>query len=85
MALTEKKIGEMAMLILQEKLEEDGQLRLSPHEIKHEIKNFAKKLNLPKDELTEFVKIVMKNAFDKTNVKLNKIIKNTGKPVKKKF
>lgn len=70
MALSPERIGQIALLALQSKLEEGG-LNLNPKEIKRSIANEAKKLGVPAHEMAEFVKIVLKAAFEKTMTELD--------------
>jgi hypothetical protein len=72
MTLTTEKIGQIAVLALQSKMEESG-LNLNPKTIKREIANEAKKLGIPAHELAEFAKIMLKSAFDKTMAELDSI------------
>ncbi len=73
MALSKERIGEIAMLILQSKLESDGLIRLTPKEIKRSMANESKNLGIPAHEMAEFAKIVLKTAFDKTMAELDSI------------
>ena len=72
MALSEERVGQIAMLALQSKMEKDG-VTLNPKEIKREITNQAKNLGIPASELAEFAKIAIKSAFDKTMAELDSI------------
>lgn len=72
MALTQERIGQIAMLALQKKMSQDG-IRLNSKEIKREITNEAKSLGIPAPELAEFAKILIKGAFDKTMAELDTI------------
>lgn len=74
MALTKERVGEMAMQALQNKLENDGNLKLMPTQIKREIKNSAKKTGLPVKEVAEFYKILIEEGCKKTIAELDKII-----------
>jgi hypothetical protein len=72
MALSKEKIGEIAMLVLQHKLEKDN-IRLNPKEIKREIINISKKFRITPQEAAEFVGIILKTAFDKTMAQIEMI------------
>ncbi len=79
MALSKERIGEIAMVFLQSKLEQDG-IRLNPKEIKREIINGSKKFGFTPQEIAEFIEIVIKTAYEKTMVELGEIKTNkTGK------
>ena len=73
MALTKERIGEIAMVILQYKLEQDGELCLNPKEVKRDVTNNSRKLGIPVHESAEFAKIVIKAAYEKTIAELDTI------------
>jgi len=73
MALSEKRIGEIAMVVLQNKLEQDGGIRLIPKEIKREIINSSKRFGVTTQEGAEFVGIILKTAYDKTIAEIEAI------------
>jgi hypothetical protein len=75
MALSKERIGEIAMLVLQEKLERDGNIRLNPSEIKREVSNTSKKLGITPQEGAEFVGIILKTAYDKCMAEVQKVAK----------
>lgn len=77
MALTKERQGEIAMYILQRKLENNGNLKLMPSEIKREIANSSKKSKIPQNELAEFYKIVFEEGYLRIVAELDKIL--TGK------
>ena len=62
MALSKERIGEIALLSLQEKLEKDG-LRLNPKEIKRDLHNYARSLGISIHEATEFMSAMLKTAY----------------------
>ncbi len=72
MPLSKERIGEIALVVLQHKMEQDG-IRLNPKEIKREIVNGSKKLGVPVHESAEFAQIMIKAAFDKTMAELDTI------------
>ena len=74
MALSEKRIGEIAMISLQAKLEKDGGLKLMPSEVKREVKISAKNLNIPTTEVAEFFKLLLENGYIKTITEIEKMI-----------
>jgi hypothetical protein len=74
MALSQEKIGQIAMRYLQKTLEKEGGIRLNPKEIKREIANEAKSLGITVSEAAEFAKIVLKTAYDKTVAELDSVI-----------
>jgi len=79
MALSKERIGEIAMVVLQEKLERDGNIRLNPSEIKREVANTSKKLGITPQEGAEFVGIILKTAYDKCMAEVEKVAKKTDK------
>lgn len=79
MALSKERLGEIAMIVLQEKMERDGNIRLNPSEIKREITNSCKKLGITPQEGAEFVGIILKKAYDKCMAEIQKVISRTDK------
>lgn len=77
MALSKERIGEIAMVVLQHKLEQDNGVRLNPKEIKREIINSSKKFGITVQEGAEFVEIIIKTAYEKTMAEIEMI--KTGK------
>ena len=73
MSLSKERIGEIAMLVLQHKLEQDNGVRLNPKEIKREIINSSKKFGITPQEGAEFVGIILKTAYDKTMAEVEAI------------
>lgn len=73
MALTEQRIGLMALQLLQHKMEEDGVFRLNPKEVKREIANAAKKFGLPPSDMAEFYRMMVSAAYDKVMAELEVI------------
>ncbi len=73
MALSKERQGEIAMIILQHKLEKEGELKLIPSEVKRQLHNSAKNLGIPASELAEFVKITLEKAYAKTVAELDVI------------
>lgn len=73
MALTSQRIGEIALVVLQDKLEKDGSLRLNPIEIKRDATNGAKRLGVPPSEAAEFMQMILKVAYDKTIAALDEL------------
>jgi hypothetical protein len=78
MALSKERIGEIAMMVLQDKLERGNEIRLNPAEIKREFGNSSKKFGITPQEGAEFVGIILKTAYDKCMVEIEKVAK-TGK------
>jgi hypothetical protein len=74
MALSSDRIGEIAMLALQHKMETEGMITLNPKEIRRQIHNMAKTLGIPVPELAQFVKIVYTDAFTSTMSELDSMI-----------
>ncbi len=74
MALSTERANEIAMQVLQEKLESDGEIKLTPSEIKRSVHNTAKKMNLSQKEVAGFIKIVLEKAYLKTVAELDAII-----------
>jgi len=75
MALSKERIGEIAMLVLQNRLEQDDGIRLNPKEIKREIINSSKKFGVTSQEGAEFVGIILKTAYEKTMAEVEAMIK----------
>lgn len=74
MALSKERKGEIALIILNFKLEEEG-IRLKPNETRRSIVNMAKKLGISETELAEFMKESLTTIFNKTIEKVDHFIK----------
>lgn len=72
MTLSPERVGQIALVALQSKLEEDG-LKLNPKTVKREIANSAKRLGVPTHEMAEFAKIMLRKAYDETMAELDSI------------
>lgn len=68
-----ERINKVAFLVLQYKLEEEGKITLRPKEIRRDVHNWAKKLNLPAREMAQLLKIILMEAYNKTLSELEKI------------
>ncbi len=77
MSLSKERIGEIALLMLQDKLEQDG-IRLNPKEVGREIVGTSKRFGITKREGAEFVRNILKTAYDKTMAEVEAIMR-TGK------
>ena len=64
MALSEERIGEIALLYLLYKFEQEG-FTIKPKEIGRDVGNLAKKLGVSESELTEFTIFVMQSMTEK--------------------
>jgi hypothetical protein len=73
MALSKERAGEIAMLMLQHKLESDGLIRLTPKEIKRAMTNEARNIGIPVHEMAQFATIIFETAFEKTRIELDSI------------
>lgn len=71
MPLSNEKVGDIALLALQHRMETEGMITLNPKEIRRQIHNQAKTLGIPPHELAEVAKIIYKTAFDKTMAELD--------------
>lgn len=78
MALSQERANELAMQVLQDKIERSGDLKLIPSEIKRNVHNSAKKMNVSPQEVAGLIKIVLEKAYLKTVAELDAII-NSGK------
>lgn len=77
MALSEERANAIAMQVLQDKIERNGELKLIPSEIKRIVNNSAKKMNIPPKEVAEFIKVVLEKAYSKTISELDAIINSS--------
>jgi hypothetical protein len=77
MALSEERANAIAMQVLQDKIERNGELKLIPSEIKRIVNNSAKKMNIPPKEVAEFIKVVLEKAYSKTIAELDAIINSS--------
>ncbi len=73
MPLSKERVGEIAMMVLQDKLENNGSICLNPKEVKRDIINISKKLGITPQEGAEFAGIIFNTAYDKTMVELNSL------------
>lgn len=73
MALTKERTGEIAMLVLQLKLEQDNSIRLNPKEVRREIINSSKRFGITPQEGAEFVGIILETAYAKTMAEVKAI------------
>jgi len=74
MALSPERIGQISIKVLQERMMQDG-VRLSPGTIKRDILNEAKKLDIPPQEMAEFVRGIIEYAYEMTMVEIEKMNK----------
>jgi hypothetical protein len=73
MALSQQRIGEIAMIVLEHKLRNDGGVRLNPKEIKRQLSNNCKQFGITLEEGAEFAGIFIKKAYDQTMAELESI------------
>lgn len=66
MALSKERIGELALVVLLDKLEKDGGIRLNPKEVRRDIANSAKSMSIPTLEMAQFVEVLVKAAYERT-------------------
>jgi hypothetical protein len=78
MALTDERIGQLAMVALMDKIQKDGGLRLNPREIKRDIHNSAKQMGISTSEMAQFALIMIKTNYDKTVAEIESMI-NEGR------
>lgn len=62
MALSQERANELAMQVLQEKVERSGNLKLTPSEIKRNVHNASKKMNISAKEVAEVMKVMFEKA-----------------------
>ncbi len=73
--LSAARANEIAMIVLQDKLENDGELsRVVPSEIKRQVHNASKKMGIPPKEIAEFMKLMLQKMHTKNIAELDKII-----------
>lgn len=78
MALSKERVGEIALILLQHKMEKNGDITLNPSEIKREILNESKKFGVEPHEAAEFLQIVVKTAYEKTMATLEEVKSKKG-------
>jgi len=61
--MTEQRKGEIALIILKDRLQHEG-IRLKP-DMKREISNTAKRLNIPEDEFMELFEEMVRDGINK--------------------
>lgn len=78
MAITQERLGEIALLIIKrQKLEKEG-VTMKPKEIKREVHNAAKRFGVKPQEVAELFKLVLDEAYEKTLTELEAIISDTA-------
>ncbi|MFA6227475.1 MAG: hypothetical protein WC631_03315 [Candidatus Paceibacterota bacterium] len=74
MTLSKERAGEIAVLVLQDKMERDGGIRLNPKEIRRELTNGAKKLGILPSEMAELAKMFLATTYQKVVAELDSMI-----------
>ena len=74
MALSKDRLGELALIALQKKMEMDG-IELKPAEVKRQIVNGAKTMGITPQEFAEFMVVVVSTAYDKCMRELDAFLK----------
>ena len=77
MALTEKRLGEIAVKVLAHKMVRDGMM-VKPKELRSEVFNSAKSLGVSPVELAEFLKVGHQILFAEVNKELDGLITSVG-------
>jgi len=73
MELSEERIGRIALLILQQKIERDG-FEIKPKDVKRQMTNNAKDLGISVSEMAAFTKIVVVPLHEKIQRELDTLI-----------
>ena len=73
------RLNDLCMLLLQRKMEENGEIKLMPKEIRRDVHNWAKKAGVPEYLMARLTKRVLTTAFEKTIAELDKMIEETDK------
>lgn len=76
MLLSRERVNEIGLMVLQQKLEEDGSIILRPKQIRRDVHNWAKNLGLKPTEVAELLIVVLEAAYNKTMSELGKIVEN---------
>ena len=79
MALSKTEIGEIALKLLQKKIEKEG-IYLRPKRVKRDVTKFAKKVGIPPCDAAEFVMIHLQWIYNKTIAQLQTITTKADKP-----
>lgn len=77
MELSKERLGEIALLILQQKIEQDG-FEIKPRDAKRQMNNNAKDLGISVSEMAAFTKMMVVPLHEKTIKELDALI-NSGK------
>ena len=72
MALSSERKGEIAFLLLMDKLRSEG-VSLKPKEVRREVINRANKFHLSFSEMREFTEVVLRQLFDETMRELGQL------------
>ncbi len=73
MALSEARLGEIAVLVLAHKMRKNG-MEVQPREIRSEIFNGARSLGISPIEMAEFQKLGLKVLFDEANKEIDQLV-----------
>lgn len=71
--ITEKRLGEIAVLFVLKKHEKEG-ITINPSTVKREVHNGAKDLGIDMVEMAESLKIIYQHIFEKTMKELDTFI-----------
>jgi len=77
MALSEERLGQIAVMVLKHKLLKDG-IHVNPKGVKQEAIDMAKTLGIPVVEATEFLKIGLEYLFAETAKPLDELAKRSA-------
>ncbi|MEI6190732.1 MAG: hypothetical protein WCP24_00005 [bacterium] len=77
MALSEERLGQIAVMVLKHKLLKDG-IHVSPKGVKQEAIDAAKAFGIPVAEVTEFLKIGLEYVFAETAKTLDELAKRSA-------
>lgn len=69
MALSQQRLGEIALIVVQEVLNDKG-IRLVPNEIKVQLTDNCEKYGITPQEGAEFAQVFITAAYDKTMAEL---------------
>lgn len=65
------RLNDIGMVLLQHKMEENGDIKLNPKETQRDVHNWAKKAGVSEYLMAQLVKRIVKTAYEKTMAELD--------------
>lgn len=72
--VSKERMGEIALLFIEDRLKLEGGIRLDPQKIKNKTTAISEKLHIPGNEVAAVARYLVKRAFSQTMSELSTII-----------